>query len=1007
MAYSYRTATMKPAAKFSGSFKGGTAKESAASYPTAKFSGSFKGGVASQSTPTETEAAPPSPDEKKSSGALQLLGNISVEPKISVRTDTPEGRIAQQTAGTGYVSYDVRAAQERARASIELQRKIREEEAKTAGYKRRAEQLEAADKRFFESAGMQRIGAVANQITQPASWFTGKYAPIEERKGVGKVAYEVVQGGLAGPIQIGGAAVSAEGKLILLGEAMTNQNLRPGILGELKRSGKEAFKVYEKPSTWASALIFASPEAAKRSYAKSVESGKGVQVTVGSGEKETVRETDSGRFLESGKQEVMAVVGKRKYAGVVGQEVHGVALGGKEVPNIGRVSEVYDVTQQTILKPVSQKWGFTVDESGNIPILQKQAKAGKETVAAFKGEGFGVGDKILTIGEEVTKVPGQKPAVKVVGFEARSQVNPLTEDFFSTEQLGISFELAKGKGKSIISKEGTARPADVKAAPVKKPLIMQDFSGTYTRGENVIRIPWLVYEKGPTIFHSKLKINFPKNKATALSHERVHALDMEVLEKSFPQEYGLLKKRLFSSISEGEKEAYTQNLIKRGYEIPDLDITPQEKKAIYSYIFEKEYIAYTSEKYMKGEGLTNAQNDFYSQAFDLANKQKPVTNILSQKNLEVVPQSVSVNKAAPIFEISAEGKEFARVKTAGFQVGVKDAEAGYKMFTDDLVNSRGFSENIGRARASITSGNIVQVLKSPLFVERVGGLQSVKSAVVAAEKGRVSGVGVVPGFSGVIITSGKTSGIARTMRTEPMKPFTIDKISPVFELPKPATGTEGRPEVVGKNVPSTIGRSAPRNISRSVPYVQPKTSPGEIFRTQPREEPREISREVPREITRQQPREIQRSVQRQQTRQITKTIRPTETTTKTPPIVFGFGGAGGRRGEGYNVFVRQRGVFRQKTFRPLSKEEALSYGADIVKRTAAATFKIKPAGQRATGRYRGTSIPLSAFKRKEGMYIQPSRKSSFFRGARISSRGEVFDISLKGGKKKNFNRWMK
>lgn len=127
-----------------------------------------------------------------------------------------------------------------------------------------------------------------------------------------------------------------------------------------------------------------------------------------------------------------------------------------------------------------------------------------------------------------------------------------------------------------------------------------------------------------------------------------------------------------------------------------------------------------------------------------------------------------------------------------------------------------------------------------------------------------------------------------------------------------------------------------------------------------------------------------------------KKVRPLET---GRPIV-----STERGRSGFNVFVRRQGKFRMVNIKPLAREEAYSFGANVVRTTAAATFKIIPSGTKASGVFKGPPARLQQFtKRGGGLFIQPSK-------FRISSAGEKREITFKGigasRSKKRKNRWL-
>jgi len=88
------------------------------------------------------------------------------------------------------------------------------------------------------------------------------------------------------------------------------------------------------------------------------------------------------------------------------------------------------------------------------------------------------------------------------------------------------------------------------------------------------------------------------------------------------------------------------------------------------------------------------------------------------------------------------------------------------------------------------------------------------------------------------------------------------------------------------------------------------------------------------------------------------------------------------------VLVRRGGRFSQVSGSPLSRKEALQFGAFKVGTTAAATFKLRESTSNRLGSFTGRGI-LSDFKEKNGLYIEK-------RGRRIKSKGELEEITFKG-----------
>ena len=100
----------------------------------------------------------------------------------------------------------------------------------------------------------------------------------------------------------------------------------------------------------------------------------------------------------------------------------------------------------------------------------------------------------------------------------------------------------------------------------------------------------------------------------------------------------------------------------------------------------------------------------------------------------------------------------------------------------------------------------------------------------------------------------------------------------------------------------------------------------------------------------------------------------------------------------FDVQVRRGGVFRTVAG-GLTRSEALSFGAKRVKSTAAATFRIKESG--LTGRFGGLAPDLKTFERRpRDTFVEK-------RGERISSFGELREITFKGLRTLKFKRAFK
>jgi hypothetical protein len=353
-------------------------------------------------------------------------------------------------------------------------------------------------------------------------------------------------------------------------------------------------------------------------------------------------------------------------------------------------------------------------------------------------------------------------------------------------------------------------------------------------------------------------------------------------------------------------------------------------------------------------------------------------SVTKGKNFKVVPGDFSVQKQAVVFEASRPGgtTQGSLVKTAGYQVGGNKFTSRYRVskpvktttkplpFIEATKSSSERAVNVQPSTGSQVSQLVQKQATASQFVERTGRAASVKSAVIALEGARLSRYKIVP------LTA--------------VKPAT--KIKSVLRQ-EPRAQPAQQPEQIQRSQPRLIPREVPREVPRQVPRVVPRS----ISRQVPREVTREVTRQVPREITREIPREVTRQVPREIPRQI-----PAQIPRQQPPALpFIKGFAAPTQGRGFDVFVRRRGKFVRASPQAFSREDALAFGSDIVRRTAAATFTIRPSSEKARGKFRGEPARLDAYKRKGGLFIQPSRKSAYFPGARISTRGEKLEIRSK------------
>jgi hypothetical protein len=125
------------------------------------------------------------------------------------------------------------------------------------------------------------------------------------------------------------------------------------------------------------------------------------------------------------------------------------------------------------------------------------------------------------------------------------------------------------------------------------------------------------------------------------------------------------------------------------------------------------------------------------------------------------------------------------------------------------------------------------------------------------------------------------------------------------------------------------------------------------------------------------------------TKSIFKPLTITKTKTPTFPIIKPSSTPNQKSyGLGYNVFVRSKGVFQKINPQPLTKNAAIGLGSYRVGNTAAATFKIEPTQQKATGTS-GVFGNLQNFYTKGNLFIERPSK-------RIKSTGELNEITFKG-----------
>lgn len=95
-------------------------------------------------------------------------------------------------------------------------------------------------------------------------------------------------------------------------------------------------------------------------------------------------------------------------------------------------------------------------------------------------------------------------------------------------------------------------------------------------------------------------------------------------------------------------------------------------------------------------------------------------------------------------------------------------------------------------------------------------------------------------------------------------------------------------------------------------------------------------------------------------------------------------------GAGFDVYVRERGTFVKITDKPLSRGEAINFGAYRVSNTARASFKLVKSKSGRLGVFKGERIKRERFtEKKNDLFVE---KAKF----RIKSRGELEEITFKG-----------
>jgi len=140
---------------------------------------------------------------------------------------------------------------------------------KTDPFVERVDKLTERDRSFFQSEGFKRIDRVANRVTQPGAYLSGDYIPYEERGKLGKGAQLYVGGLMSWPIALGGAAISAGGKIAASVEGFSRKDTRKAVFEEYNRASYKNLETFDPRtpqglSTYATAATFAFfPAAAK------------------------------------------------------------------------------------------------------------------------------------------------------------------------------------------------------------------------------------------------------------------------------------------------------------------------------------------------------------------------------------------------------------------------------------------------------------------------------------------------------------------------------------------------------------------------------------------------------------------------------------------------------------------------------------------------------------------------------------------------------------------------
>lgn len=100
------------------------------------------------------------------------------------------------------------------------------------------------------------------------------------------------------------------------------------------------------------------------------------------------------------------------------------------------------------------------------------------------------------------------------------------------------------------------------------------------------------------------------------------------------------------------------------------------------------------------------------------------------------------------------------------------------------------------------------------------------------------------------------------------------------------------------------------------------------------------------------------------------TVKTPPPTVITGPPLFSSDKKIKRKSKGFNVFERRRGVFRQINQQALNEAQAIDFGANRVRKTLGATFKLEPTGSWVDDTGKTDITTPSGFKKLADKYIQ-------------------------------------